>query len=367
VAFPASGEGITVHLGVQLIFQSFGYDPPVTDGQVYDEELEIAIGAEELGFDSLWPVEHHFTDYAFCPDNVVYLAHLAARTSRILLGTGAVILPWNQPIRVAEKIAMLDHLAKGRVLFGMGRGLARREYDGMGIAMDEARGRFDESAQMILDALETGFIEGNGPYYPQARTPIRPAPTRSFADRKYSVAMSPDSVDAAVQLGTRMVTFMQKPAEEVAKAFTTYRDGYRQRYEKEAPRPVVCQFIYCDRDPARAEAKAREHITGYLHSLVQHYELASDHFDTTKGYESYGETVGLLKALGLETLCEMYLSVQAYGTPEQVIERTHMMQEVVGPYDLTCVFRYAGISIEEAKQSMQLFAEEVMPTLRTLT
>src|SRR6476620_2137204 len=190
-----------MRVGVQMVFQSWGYDDEVTDGDVVAQEIRLGELAEELGFHALWPVEHHFCDYSFCPDNTVFLAHMAARTTRILLGTGAVILPWNDPLRVAEKIALLDHLSNGRVLFGMGRGLARREYDGFGIPMDESRDRFDESARMVLDALETGVIEGHGPYFQQPRIPIRPAPAASFRGRTYCVAMSPHSVDAAADLG----------------------------------------------------------------------------------------------------------------------------------------------------------------------
>src|SRR5580765_4478747 len=159
-----------------MVFQSYGYPDTTTDAQVVAEEIALAELAEVCGFDALWPVEHHFEDYAFCPDNVEFLAYMAARTSRIGLATGAVIMPWNTPIRVAERISLLDHLSGGRVLFGMGRGLARREYAGFGIPMDESRDRFDESARMVLDALATGFIEGAGPHFPQPRTPIRPAP-----------------------------------------------------------------------------------------------------------------------------------------------------------------------------------------------
>ena len=212
-------------VGVQMVFQSHGYGPEVTDGQVVDEEVRLGVLADELGFDALWPVEHHFEDYAFCPDNTLFLAHMAARTRRISLGTGAVILPWNDPLRVAEKISLLDHLAGGRVLFGVGRGLARREYEPFGIPMDESRDRFDESARMVIDALETGFIEGDGPHYPQARTPIRPAPASGFRDRFFCVAMSPDSVLAAADLGARMVVFSQRPWPDQAAAMATYRDA----------------------------------------------------------------------------------------------------------------------------------------------
>lgn len=154
-------------IGVQMVFQSWGYDETVTDAQVVDEEVRLAVLAEQLGFDALWPVEHHFEDYSFCPDNFVVLANLAARTQSIGLGTGAVILPWNDPLRVAEKASLLDHLSGGRLLLGFGRGLARREYERMGIDMDTSRDRFDEAAAMVLDALETGVMRGDGPYYPR--------------------------------------------------------------------------------------------------------------------------------------------------------------------------------------------------------
>ena len=289
-----------MNVGVQMVFQSCGYDPDVTDGQVVAEEMHLGVLADDLGFDALWPVEHHFEDYAFCPDNVVFLANMAARTQRILLGTGAVILPWNDPLRVAEKISLLDHLAGGRVLFGIGRGLARREYEGFGIPMDESRDRFDEAARMVLDALETGWIEGDGPYYRQARTPIRPAPARTFRDRFYCVAMSPDSVLAAADLGARMVVFSQRRGRTRPTRWRRTASGSRLRTGGRPAPPVTCDFVYCDTDPARAEDKAHEHIAGYLTSVMQHYELASDHFKEARGYEAYGNAVDLLRAIGLE-------------------------------------------------------------------
>ncbi|MBV8613938.1 MAG: LLM class flavin-dependent oxidoreductase, partial [Acetobacteraceae bacterium] len=102
-----------MELGMVQVMPSFGWQG-VSDQQVYDEEVRQAVLADELGYDHLWVVEHHFEDYSFCPDNFVYLAHIAALTRRIRLATGAVILPWNiQPLRVAEKAALLDTLCGG--------------------------------------------------------------------------------------------------------------------------------------------------------------------------------------------------------------------------------------------------------------
>ncbi len=351
-----------MNVGLLMVFQSYGYQG-VTDGEVVADEIRLAELADDLGFHSVWSVEHHFSDYSFCPDNTVMLAHLAARTTNVKLATGAVILPWNDPLRVAEKIALLDHLADGRVLFGMGRGLARREYAGFGISMEESRDRFDEAARMVLDALEHGFIEGDGPYYPQARTEIRPRPRASFADRVYAVAMSPDSADSAADLGVRMVVFSQKDWEDQAVAFGEYRDRFVAAHGHEPGPPVTCDFVYCDADADRAEEMAHRHIAGYLTSVMQHYELMSDHFKHAKGYESYGNSVDLLRDIGLDQLCELYLRVQAWGTPDQILAKLEHRRSIVGDHDLTGAFRFAGMPLADAEASMRLFATEVLPAL----
>ena len=99
-----------------------------TDEQVWDEEISLARVAADSGFDVLWAVEHHFNDYSFCPDNLQLMAYLAAVCPNIDLGTAAVILPWHDPLRVAERAIVVDLLSKGRLRLGMGRGLARREF-----------------------------------------------------------------------------------------------------------------------------------------------------------------------------------------------------------------------------------------------
>ena len=165
-----------MHVGLIQVMQSWGYDG-MSDAEVYQQELDSALAADEQGYDSVWVVEHHFEDYSFCPDNFVYLAHLAGRTKNIRLATGACIVPWNtQPLRVAEKAALLDQLSGGRLILGLGRGLSKKEFDQFGIDMEESRDRFDEAAPMILDALETGVMGPyDGKFFNQPRAVIRPA------------------------------------------------------------------------------------------------------------------------------------------------------------------------------------------------
>jgi len=114
-------------VGLQLGFTGYGWKN-ITDEQVWEEDIQLARLAADSGFDVLWAVEHHFNDYSFCPDNLQLMAYLAAVCPNIDLGTAAVILPWNDPLRVAERAVVVDLLSKGRLRLGLGRGLARREF-----------------------------------------------------------------------------------------------------------------------------------------------------------------------------------------------------------------------------------------------
>src|SRR3546814_21162838 len=117
------------------------------------------VEAEAMGFDFAACVEHHFTDYAACPDPVQALSWVAAKTKTIKLMPAAVILPWNDPLRVVEKTAMLDALCDGRLYLGMGRGAARREFEKFGVSLADSREMFDEAALIIMDGLATGDVE----------------------------------------------------------------------------------------------------------------------------------------------------------------------------------------------------------------
>jgi len=292
------------HVGVNLGFGNLHEN--LTDEPMYLGELALAVLTDRLGFDSLWAVEHHFDDYAMCPDNVVLLANVAARTERVKLGTGAVILPWNDPLRVAEKMIMLDIVSGGRALFGMGRGLSRMEYAPFGIEMSESRERFDEAAAMIAEALESGWIGGDGPYYPRPRTQLRPSPPRSFRDRLYCVAGSPDSVASCVSLGASLLTIVTQPVPNLMPVFTSYREQYRAARGTEAPPIALNVNMYCHEDADVARERSLRYIHAFFASNVRHYEFMGHHFSQTKGYERYDEVARMFRQAGLEAAADAY-------------------------------------------------------------
>ncbi len=352
-----------MQVGILLIFQN--YQGRGSDADMIRDQMHLAQLAEPLGFDVLWPPEHHFTDYSACPDNVQFLSWLAGRTERLRLGTGAVIVPWNDPLRVVEKVVLLDHLSGGRAVLGLGRGLARVEYEHFGIEMDESRERFDEASRMIIDGLEKGFVEGDGPFYPQRRTEVRPRPLAGFRDRFYSVGISPDSIQQVAQLGARLMVFSQTPWEMFAEGpLAQYRKAHGELQGSAPPPPLTGDLMFCHEDPGRAEALAAEYMSNYYLSIIQHYELQSHHFENTKGYEFYRTASELFRQVGLEDSAKVYCGIQTWGTPDQILEKLRRRRELLGDYELTVVGQYGGMPREVAEPSLRLFAREVMPELQ---
>jgi len=350
-------------VGLLMVFQNFR--DGTTDREAWERDIRLAGLAEPLGFDTLSAVEHHFFNYAMCPDNTQFLSYMAAKTERIKLLTGAVILPWHNPLRVVERIIELDHLSQGRALFGIGRGLAKREYDVFGVDMNEARERFDEAAELILRGLETGVVEGDGKHYKQIRTEVRPGPYATFKDRFYAVGMSSDSVPIVARLGAKMMSFAQKPWEEMAPHFQSYRTLFAEAHGKEAPSPICVDFLCCDESADKAESMAREYMANYYLTVMEHYEMAGAHFSKLKGYGDYAENAKVLRDSGLDEAAQGFAEINTFGTPQQILEKMDKRRQSIGAFDLTVQISYGGLSGKQAEQSMRLFSEKVLPELQS--
>ena len=273
-------------------------------------------------------------------------------------------MPWNDPLRVAERIALLDQVSGGRVRFGMGRGLSRREFANFGaIEMDESRERFDEGSMMVKEALETGWIEGDGPFFKQPKAPIRPAPAKSFAGRLYAVASSDDSVEAAARLKARMTMFSDRSWAARKPSIDRWRDLYREFHGEEPPPPLICDFIYCSADAG--DERGPQYMAGYLESVLEHYEMMGDHFEGLKGYDAYATAAPVLRRMGETGFMKGFLEATASGTPDHILETYRARWELLGPFEAAPAFRFGGVPYEDAEASLRLFAAEVLPELHS--
>jgi len=349
--------------GIQMIFATYGWtDMP--DHQAWDEEIRLARLADELGFSCLWAVEHHFNDYSFCPDNLQLLAYLASVCPNADLGTAAVILPWNNPLRVAEKAIVLDMISGGRLRFGMGRGLARREFAAFNQTMDQSRERFDEASAMIVEAVKTGWIEGSGNYYPQPRIELRPRPKYDMSDRIYAVASSDDSLASAARLGARMVMFADRPWHLRLPAIMKYRDLFQQAHGRIAPPELIADFCVCTTGPD-AEEVSRRHLGSFVMSNIEHYELMSEHFSQVKGYNAYAQKSEIARQAGAEGMIDGFMKAAIWGSPDQILRALEVRRETMGYFEMATSFRFGGIPYDLAESSMRLFAREVLPVLKS--
>ena len=353
-----------MHVGMAAVFQNPG--KALSDREVYSNELRLADLAEPLGFQSIWGVEHHFTDYTMCPDVLQFLTYMAGRTTTAQLGSMVVVLPWHDPMRVAEEVSMLDNISDGRLILGLGRGAGKVEFDGFRLSMEESRERFVESAELLLRGLESGYCEYNGRFVRQPRADIRPRPFRSFRGRTYAAAVSPESMRIMAELGVGILIIPQKPWKEVAKELDAYRTVYREVKGADAPPPVSAGWTFCDDAAERAHEQAKRWIGGYYHTVLDHYQFAGDHLARTKGYEYYGKMSEKIQQYGTDTVIDYFVNLQVWGTPEQCYEKILDIHARTGNSHYVGVFSYAGMPYDAAERSMRLFAREVMPELQTL-
>lgn len=352
-----------MQIGIQLLFQG---RPGTDDSEIYRREIDIAIEGEDMGFDMLMPVEHHFFDYAMVPDNAQLLSYIAGKTKKIKLMPAAFILPWNDPLRVVEKAIMLDYVSEGRVIIGMGRGLAKREFDALRVPYSESRQRFDEAAEIVLNGLETGFVEADTTFYKQPRIEIRPRPSRSFKGRVYMVGMSPQSVEMAGKLGLGCMKFSNAPWDVAAVDVKRHEAIYREANGTAPPPPITSDLLFVDNDLKRAEEMARTYMAGYYVQVLEHYELLSENFAQSGGaYASYAEMAKTLRETDQQAVIDAYLDCNLWGDPARIIDKLRERRELIGNFDLAVSLGYAGMPYDDVYASRKLFVEKIMPEIKS--
>ena len=350
-----------MHVGMSTFFQNLSGE---SDRDVYRHELAMADMAEPLGFESIWSAEHHFDDYTMCPNVAQFLTYMAGRTERAKLGSMVMVLPWHDPVRIAEEVSVLDHVSGGRAILGVGRGLGRIEFEGFRKEMGESRERFVEYSEAILQALETGHIEYDGKHLHQPRTQIRPFPFQSFKGRVYASAVSPESSRIMARLGIGVMIIAQKPWDKTIQELNAYREIYREINGTDAPRPLMVCFIGCHEDQSVADEMHKKYIRGYSRSALDHYEFHNEGLADIKGYEYYGGLSKNIKKHGIDAFIDFLSDLQVWGTPDQVYERLIEYQKLTDCAGFIGVFSYGSMPHDLARENMKLFAEKVLPRLQ---
>lgn len=343
------------------------YEHGRPDVAVVHEHFQLGDLVEPLGFDSIWALEHHFTGYAMSPAPTQLLAYYAGRTRRIQLGTAVIVLPWHDPVRVAEQIALLDIMCGGRCLFGFGRGAASTEYEGFRIPMGEARPRFAEAAEIVVKALANESFEHKGQFFQIPRMSIRPRPISNPERRFYASSVSPESAEIIAKLGFGMLFIMQNEWSKCREDIEKFHAMSAASGHTPKP-PVILTNVSCCESRQEAEEKAFTYLGRKWQSIDDHYHFSDGHLANVKGYEAYGKTAKTYAKLkdpaNLKKATDFYVSIQIVGTPDDCLQKIAELHRITGMDHLVTEFSFGNLPHHESEKALRLFADKVLPTLQ---
>ena len=305
--------------------------------ELYAAALELASFADARGFDSISLSEHHGVDDGFLPSPLLVAAAMAGRTQRIQLAIAALLAPLYDPVKLAEDLAVLDLIGRGRVSVTLGMGYRREEYAMFGRPF-EARGKLlDEWLEVLLSAFRGERFEWQG-------RSVQVTP-RSFTQPHPPLFVGGQSRKAALRAARFGLGY--QPADNDPEAEALYRDECRRRGATPQLRPPgTGEMIWVSRDPDRTWSQIGEHLL-YEARVYSSWQPATQQGSTV---HSRATTAPELRREGLYQVL----------TPEQCLERARAQ----GPYAAFVLYPLCGgIPPELAWESVRLYADEVLAKL----
>jgi len=244
------------------IFQLLPAPREGDDAGVIARALSEADRAEALGFDSVWIAEHHLSEFGLVGAPSVYAAAVAQRTRRIDIGYGVAVVPLHHPVRLAEEIAWLTHLSRGRVLVGMGPGFSPFEFGAYGVPLEERRERFEEGAAAVEGLLSDDRFEHRGRYWTVPPVRLRPRPWGGSPPPLFRASSGAASLSSAAERGRALLLGL-KNFDEIARSVAAYRAIREGRgvppaaIDAEVARFRVLRRVVVAADAPAAEREAR--------------------------------------------------------------------------------------------------------------
>jgi alkanesulfonate monooxygenase SsuD/methylene tetrahydromethanopterin reductase-like flavin-dependent oxidoreductase (luciferase family) len=316
-------------------------------GSFFKEALEEAIYGEELGFDSVWLEEHHSIRNHYWPSPLVALAGIATRTSRIVLGTDIVVLPFYHPVRAAEDVALLNVISDGRVIFGAAMGYRPPEFDLYGVSPDDRGARYVEMLKIIRALWTEDRVDYRGRFFQVAGSieprPVPPPPI-------WLGGWGELSLKRAAQLGDAWVPGPTANLEKLLNAQQQYRTFLVEAGKDLAklPNPITREVVIAETS-SRAWELAEKYVMvnyrdeyggGWKHPLIGSQDSTPVH----------------LEALSRDRFI--------IGNPDECIAKIRCFVETFGLDHLICRLYFAGMPHEHIMQELKLLATEVFPAFR---
>lgn len=321
-------------------------------------EVEIA---EELGFQNIWFYEHHLSATAPVPSPNLMIAAAAQCTSRIRLGAMVNILPYRNPLLVAEEAAMLDVLTDGRLDMGIGRGLRPIEFDAFCVPQADSREMFLESMQIIRRVWADENFKFSGKYYKINKSaPLSPPLVQKPHPPFLISAQSEESIRFAAE---NDMPFAQIDAliEDCERDQRLYRDIQMASGHKPASRLFITREIYVADTDARARQEALPYLLQYWDLWGRYTQFAREG-RMPDNYDVWSKRAPMLYAMEFDELIERGLVM--IGSAETVCRRIIEHIDRLDLYALAGVFKFGGMPYDMVVRSMRTFSTSVMPEIR---
>ncbi len=314
--------------------------PDLDSGQGFRDFIEYNIEAEALGYNSTFLVEHHFTGLGQVSASLNLLTWVAARTKTLRLGTSVIVLPWHNPVLLAEQAATVDLLSDGRLEFGVGKGYRHNEFAGFCIPMEEADARFEESLALILKAWtsEQRFSH-QGKYWKFDNIIVEP-PTRQKPHPPIWIAAgSPDSIRKVAQRGAKLLLDQLASPAEAIKRFNLYKTEVETLGRKFNPMDVALARAFLVARTPEEKAKAVQNRLEHQRRLA----VLSNAPDG-KGQSS----------LSFADTLEASEESAMFGTPDEIASKLDVLRK--GGIEYILLNGPAG-----SRENLRNFARDLLP------
>jgi len=316
--------------------------PDTDSSQGFRDFIDNNVEAEALGYYSTFLVEHHFTGFGQVSASLNLLTWLGARTRHLRLGTAVLVLPWHNPVLLAEQAATLDLLSGGRLDFGVGKGYRWNEFAGFCVPMEEADQRFEESLEVMTKAFvsETPFSH-NGKYWQFDDIVVEPPTAQKPHPPFWMGAGSANSVRQVAERGYNMLLGQHSLADEILQQVAQFRDEVEARGRRFDPMEVaVARAVHFAKNPADKDAAIERRYQGHMRVNALARRRAGE---TRSRYilddEKHARHVSAESAL--------------FGTPDEIIAKLAALR--AGGVE------YVIINFGGSRENIRRFAREIMP------
>ncbi|HVY13670.1 MAG TPA: LLM class flavin-dependent oxidoreductase [Rhodopila sp.] len=349
-----------MEFGVYHEFPSLAGRP---DTAAFEDAFDLVEAADDWGLDIMWLAELHFDpERSVLSSPLCVASAAAARTKRIRIGIGVQVLPLGNPLRIAEDVATVDQISRGRLVLGVGRSGVARTYEAYNIPYAESRGRFGETLAIIQKAWDAPVVSFEGDYFRFADIAVTPRPFQAGGPPIYIAATSPDTYAAIGRRGKPILMGVKfEDARELAPLIQAYRDAWKAAGHPGQGHVTMRTPGYLASTAAAARADAEA-------SLLHYYRAqAALQMDSARrpGVDGADRKRAAAERLNAMTFEEAQRGSILFGTPDEVTDRLKALERDIGLDGIMIEMNTGGlIAHEKEKAALRLLCREVMPRFR---